>query len=666
MRSAKNFFWAFLLMPVLLANTINILAADDVDEYKPDITARVARISFLLGEAQIRHADSQNWERITNNLPIVEGDEIATDADTRLEIQFNKDTYLRLSENAYLTVATLRDEGIALSLPNGTLSLRVLNFDKDRTFFEIDAPQSTVAVQKSGMYRIDAGDRDQTKVRVTVTDNGSARIYSDNSGFILHSGRSSELQLVGNYAGEWDTNDASHYTDNFDSWALQRDATVAKLLRDAYYDQYYDRDIYGAEDLNGYGDWIYTKTYGYVWKPYGNATSSYNDWSPYRYGQWRWIPPYGWTWVNDEPWGWATYHHGRWVYDNGWYWSPYPQHRSQRSWWSPALVVVTYVANNICWYPLPYDYGYYNYNYSTYVDRRRSNTTIINNTTVVVNPTPTPGGQDAATKALLTRLTLAKVPKTAVVSVAESEFGRGRDFQRTPPELAAKALSKTPSEIQNLPRLPTLRDLNGKIGKEIRAESPKVERTKSQIQIGAIDRKIGDSMDNKLRTERIYGDRAPVRNPNADIKSGVGSNPSIRDTGAVKRSPRPVSKQDDNGSETKFSPQREMSPPIRSTGGKSDNTNDEQPVRRPRKERDDTRISPPSYEPPRPEKREVKPLPPSSEQPPKSQEPRSQPPQRESKPPQSEPPPRKEDPTPINKNPIPSTEGKGKRNEKDN
>ncbi len=666
MRLTKEIFWVLLLLPILLVNTGNALASDDVDGYAPDVTARVARISFLRGEAQIKHINSQYWERVTDNLPIVEGDEIATDADSRLEIQFDKDNYLRLSENAYLQITTLRDEGIALSLPNGTLSLRVLNFDKDRTFFEIDAPQSTVAVQSKGMYRIDAGDRDKTKVRVTVTDDGLARIYSDNSGFTLRSGRSSELQIAGSYAGEWDTNDASRYTDDFDSWALQRDAVVAKLLRDSYYDQYYDRDIYGAEDLNGYGDWVYTKKYGYVWKPYGSATSNYDNWSPYRYGQWRWIPPYGWTWVNDEPWGWATYHHGRWIYDDGWYWSPYPQYRSRRSWWSPALVVVTYVANNVCWYPLPYDYGYYNYNYSTYVDRRRYNTTIINNTTVI-NQTPTPIEHDARTKALLTRLTLAKVPKSAVVSVADSEFGRGRNFQMTPPELAAKVLSKTPSEIQNPPILPSLRDLNGKVSKEIRAESPKIEKIESQVKTGAIDRKIGDSMDNKLRTERIYGDRAPVRNPNAEIKTGIDSNPQIRNTGAVKRSPRPVFKQEDNNSNTKNSPQREMSPPIRSTGGKSDDTGNAKPEFRQRKPRDDNfKSSPPISEPPRPKRREVKPLPPSAEQPPKRQEPSPQQPPRESKPPQSEPPAGKSEPTRIDKNSAPSTEGKGKRNDKDN
>src|SRR5213075_1768107 len=75
-------------------------------------------------------------------------------------------------------------------------------------------------------------------------------------------------------------------------------------------------------------------------------------------------PPYGWTWANDEPWGWATYHHGRWFYDAGyWYWSPYGYHRYAQSWWFPALVVLNVYDNNVCWYPLPYNYAYYNYNF---------------------------------------------------------------------------------------------------------------------------------------------------------------------------------------------------------------------------------------------------------------------------------------------------------------
>ena len=53
--------------------------------------------------------------------------------------------------------------------------------------------------------------------------------------------------------------DASQFSDEFDAWALDRDAMIAKRLADAYYNKYYDQDIYGADDLNGYGDWVYTQ-----------------------------------------------------------------------------------------------------------------------------------------------------------------------------------------------------------------------------------------------------------------------------------------------------------------------------------------------------------------------------------------------------------------------
>ena len=220
---------------------------DSFDDSKPDVTAKVARISFLSGDVQIRRTGTEDWERATLNLPIVEGDEIATDSNSRVEIQFDLDRFLRLSENAYLKMTALREEGISVSLPQGSMSLRILEFNKDRSYFEVDAPKTTIAVQKAGMYRIDSGDKDNTEIRVTVTNKGQARVYSENSGFTLKDGRSAKVYISGSYAGEWDIDDASRFVDEFDAWALDRDTAIAKKLRDANYDKYYDRDVYGAE-----------------------------------------------------------------------------------------------------------------------------------------------------------------------------------------------------------------------------------------------------------------------------------------------------------------------------------------------------------------------------------------------------------------------------------
>ncbi len=158
-RFTKGFLAAFLTVLCLAvlgwaglpAYSINLPAEFVVgteDDEEPEVTDRVARISFIEGDGSIRRNGSDEWEKLTLNLPVVEGDEISTDDGARIEIQFDKDKHLRLGENAFLRIASLKDEGIAVSLSLGSLILRITEFDKDRSYFEIDAPKTTLAVQR--------------------------------------------------------------------------------------------------------------------------------------------------------------------------------------------------------------------------------------------------------------------------------------------------------------------------------------------------------------------------------------------------------------------------------------------------------------------------------------------------------------------------------------
>ena len=52
---------------------------------------------------------------------------------------------VRLAANSVLRIVTLRDEGIAISVVEGTLSLRLAKFDRAHEYFEIDAPKTTLA-----------------------------------------------------------------------------------------------------------------------------------------------------------------------------------------------------------------------------------------------------------------------------------------------------------------------------------------------------------------------------------------------------------------------------------------------------------------------------------------------------------------------------------------
>jgi len=58
---------------------------------------------------------------------------------------------------------------------------------------------------------------------------------------------------------------------------------------------------------------------------------------PYRDGTWRFLPPWGWTWIDTAPWGFAPSHYGRWAHlDDRWGWVPGP--RLAAADYSPAVV----------------------------------------------------------------------------------------------------------------------------------------------------------------------------------------------------------------------------------------------------------------------------------------------------------------------------------------
>src|SRR5690242_6232113 len=166
---------------------------DDSDDY--DVKDRVVRISLITGEVNLKRKGNQDWEPARLNYPLIEGDTIATDKESRMEIQIDARNFVRVAPGSVLRIVTLRDEGIALSVVEGTAIVRLVRFDRSREYFEVDAPRTTMAAEKPGVYRIDVPQ--DGRVRLTVRDGGSARIYSDTSGFTLRDGRSAELVVYG-------------------------------------------------------------------------------------------------------------------------------------------------------------------------------------------------------------------------------------------------------------------------------------------------------------------------------------------------------------------------------------------------------------------------------------------------------------------------------------
>ncbi len=592
-------------------------AANNLDEDSTDYSqqARVARISLLSGDVQLKRAGNREWESADLNLPLVEGDQLSTGKDSRLEVQIDAYNFVRVEENSILTVVTLRDEGIAFSLAEGTATLRLSRFDGGREYFEVDAPKTTMAAEKRGLYRLDASRNSSgaSDVRITVRDGGRARIYSETSGFTLKDGRTARLFFDGTEeAGDWDLASAPAL-DGWDEWVEQREYALAQKLRYERRDTYYNSSLWGAEELDAYGDWSYAGSHGWVWRPHVTVINNYYNWTPYRYGHWRWVPPYGWTWIASEPWGWAPYHYGRWVYyNNSWCWAPHGHHGfSRRQWWSPALVVFVTINNNnygnqVCWYPLPPRHP----NPPVYAGNNNNGNV---NGVLLGGQVPVKGGQVLANpKGGVKPLLADTAYLNAVTSVPTKDFGNVKGSgTRASLALAQVTIQSDPVPVTNLPVKSPKSQMGALTAGNNNEALPVRPRGRGDLsaplavpQTGAAVRKPGVALDEELRRTRLQNGREPVTKPGA---ASAGS--ETKDTGAVTRPVRPFGKpvteppteKSDNDNAAPVRPRRPDANIKQNDGSSSTGTENQpvRPVRRPPEKQPD--VPPPSQtlEPPR-------------------------------------------------------------------
>ncbi|HJV70596.1 DUF6600 domain-containing protein [Ideonella sp.] len=308
------------LAAALLAGGLGLLAlpahADD------DPPGRVGRLAELRGQVWLLEEGQGEWQTAAINRPVTTADRIATDRGGRAEVQIGSTT-VRLDEASDLEISRLDDDRIELTLHGGTASLRVREPEVAREV-QFTTPEGRFMPRGPGLFRIDRSDRGSF-AGATL---GELDFESGDSQLTLHPGQRADLWF--------DPNDRrTHYSwstpvnDDFDQWVRSDDA------RDQQYAAQHpiSPEMTGAEDLDRNGQWATHPEYGAIWYP----TTVVAGWSPYRYGHWAWVRPWGWTWVDDASWGFAPFHYGRWVYwGSRWCWAPGVYVR--RPVYAPAMV----------------------------------------------------------------------------------------------------------------------------------------------------------------------------------------------------------------------------------------------------------------------------------------------------------------------------------------
>lgn len=304
-----------------------------------DPPQRVALLNLLEGAGAIQPAGSTQWQGDVVNRPLGSGDKVWVDVQSRAELHLGS-TAIRLGANTGLQFLNIADAAAQLRLTAGSIDVRLRYLSPDERF-EIDTPNSAVALLRAGEYRID------------VDESGGAVAVAVFSGQAQVSGRTQSFTLDPEQRGEFHGGEVLgvEFTDlqpadAFDLWSGLRNQREDAALSA----NYVSREVPGYESLDQYGTWDQEPDVGAVWVPRVAV-----DWAPYSAGRWLWLPPWGWTWVDDSPWGFAPSHYGRWVRGHaGWCWAP--GGFALRPVYAPALVAwIDAPAGGVAWVALGYN-----------------------------------------------------------------------------------------------------------------------------------------------------------------------------------------------------------------------------------------------------------------------------------------------------------------------
>ena len=151
-----------LLFAVLCVAFITSTAFADEDKDPP---ARVARLNYISGEVSIQPGGVNEWVAGSINRPLTSTDRVWTDKDARAELQLGG-AAVQLNSETSLTLVNVSDNNVQLQLDQGTLNVHVSQLS-DGEIYEVDTPNTSFIVQKSGDYRFDVDNAgDSTAVTV--------------------------------------------------------------------------------------------------------------------------------------------------------------------------------------------------------------------------------------------------------------------------------------------------------------------------------------------------------------------------------------------------------------------------------------------------------------------------------------------------------------------
>jgi hypothetical protein len=283
-------------------------------------------VSLVEGTPKVVRVDNTQEDAVVN-LPIAPGDVIATDKDSRCEIQFDNGTVMRLGKDSQLKVVTVLAPSLTSRWKITTLELLQgklysINQSYNQEKFQIITPNAAINLKNNSISTIDVRANDET------------HLFSDRGKFqVMYGDKVKDLktETVKNGQGFLVTKSDNLTPDqkrdiDFLSWNQYIDKNfkdlhygVSKLPAKIY--KYPKGLVTWAEKWSTlFGEWVYDDLLGYVWKP-ADERFAFSA-RPFFHAKFTTINNQLFL-VPSQAWGWVPSHMGTWVWMKwGWTWVP--------------------------------------------------------------------------------------------------------------------------------------------------------------------------------------------------------------------------------------------------------------------------------------------------------------------------------------------------------
>lgn len=327
-RQYRQAAWLFAALLVFAAALTCLPARGDDD---PQVAAsadqinqsqgnqiRAVRLSDVEGDVQIARDGQTVFDQAHQNMPVLQGMQIKTGSNGRVELQFEDGSVARVTPNSSISVEKLgrEQDGTAVTVVGALTGLSYYELQGQEGQFSVRFGPDTVTPSGSSLFRVDL-DRNPGKMAVI---HGAVHVENgQGGGFDVRKNQTASIDLQD--PTNFDVAD-NLVPNSWDQWNSDRDKQLARIEAS-------ERSAGGGAgspdnlawgDLDYYGDWYDVPGYGMGWSPVGVGPG----FDPFGMGYWGYYNSIGYTWISSYPWGWWPYHCGAWNYfsGSGWMWFP--------------------------------------------------------------------------------------------------------------------------------------------------------------------------------------------------------------------------------------------------------------------------------------------------------------------------------------------------------